>query len=210
MNTRRDRWNQRYTDKELVWSAGPNRLLEQEVRELEPGSALDLACGEGRNAIWLAEQGWQVTAVDFSHVAIEKGGAIAKRRNVDVEWVVADAAEYAPGGKFDLVAILYLHTAREERDQWMRHARDAVASNGLLLYIGHDLSNIEHGVGGPQHPEVLPTPRDVAQMLPGFEIERAEIVERHVEGEPGHGAEGDGIALDAFVRARKPREPAKS
>jgi SAM-dependent methyltransferase len=205
MKSRRDRWNQRYAATELVWSAGPNRFLEQEVSGLAPGRALDLACGEGRNAIWLAEQGWHVTAVDFSDVAIDKGRAIAKRRDVEVDWIVADAAEYEPCSGFDLVAILYLHTGPEEREQWMRHAREAVADGGLLLYIGHDLTNIEHGVGGPQHPEVLPTPQDVAGMLPGFEIERGEVVERHVEGEPGHPGQRKGIARDALVRARKLR-----
>lgn len=204
MNTHRNRWNQRYAEKELVWSAEPNRFLEREVTGLEQGTALDLACGEGRNAIWLAEQGWEVTGVDFSDVGIEKGRAIAKRRNVDLEWVVADATEYEPRQTFDLVTILYLHTGAEERERWMSHARSAVSPGGLILYIGHDRSNIEHGVGGPQHPELLPTPEDLVNMLSGFEIERAEVIERHVEGEPGHGAQGDGIALDALVRARKP------
>ena len=68
-----DGWNRRYAEKELVWSAGPNRFLAAEAADLAPGRALDLACGEGRNALWLAEQGWRVTAVDFSGVAVEKG-----------------------------------------------------------------------------------------------------------------------------------------
>ena len=202
MNSRRERWNQRYADKELVWSAGPNQLLEDEVKGLVPGRALDLACGEGRNAIWLAEQGWQVTAADFSNVGIDKARMISKKRNIDVEWIVADVTEYSSEHLFDMVTVLYLHTGPEEREQWMARARDALAPGGVLLYVGHDLSNIEHGVGGPQHPAMLPTPDHIVRMLPGFEIEKAEVVEREVEAEPGHGAEG-GRALDAFVRARK-------
>jgi 2-polyprenyl-3-methyl-5-hydroxy-6-metoxy-1,4-benzoquinol methylase len=67
----REDWNARYAASELLWTAEPNRLFAAEIAGLEPGRALDLACGEGRNAVWLAEQGWRVTAVDFSDVALE-------------------------------------------------------------------------------------------------------------------------------------------
>src|SRR3954453_18258953 len=101
-----DGWNARYAEQELVWSAGPNRFLVSEVADLPPGRALDLACGEGRNAIWLAEQGWQVTGVDFPAVAIEKARAIAAKRGVDVEFRVADLLAFEPPEQaYDLVLV---------------------------------------------------------------------------------------------------------
>ena len=90
MRDKKERWNKRYAAKELVWSAGPNALLASELSELAPGRALDAACGEGRNALWLAEKGWRVTAIDFSEVAIDKGRQIAQRRGLKLDWQVAD------------------------------------------------------------------------------------------------------------------------
>jgi SAM-dependent methyltransferase len=201
--SRRDMWDERYAAKELVWSAGPNRLLADELTGLQPGTALDVACGEGRNALWLAEQGWEVTGIDFSEVAIGKARQIAERRGVTVDWLVADIAEHDLGpSTFDLVCVLYLHTGPEERARWLPKTISAVKPGGTWLYIGHDPSNIEHGVGGPQDAALLPGAQDLSRALHGFRIDRAEIVERRVDADPGHGRDlGDGIALDAFVRA---------
>src|SRR5690242_10217857 len=104
---KRDEWDARYAAVELVWSAGPNQFLVAELAEagLSPGRALDVACGEGRNAIWLAAQGWQVTAADFSRVAIDK----ARARSDEVDWQVADVVEWSPPAQaFDLVIVFYL------------------------------------------------------------------------------------------------------
>ena len=85
-------WDARYSEKDLVWGAEPNRFVETELGGREPGGrALDLACGEGRNSIWLAKRGWEVTAVDFSVVAVERGRKLAAQQGVEVEWVAADA-----------------------------------------------------------------------------------------------------------------------
>ena len=90
-------WDARYgAAPELVWTAEPNRFVVEELAGLRPGRALDLAAGEGRNAVWLAERGWEVTAVDFSAVAATRGQQLARERGVDVTWVVADLLGYAP------------------------------------------------------------------------------------------------------------------
>src|SRR5690606_9077745 len=83
-------WDERYRATGLVWGAGPNRFVVEQTEGLAPGRALDLAAGEGRNAVWLAERGWRVTAVDFSPVAVERGRRIAAERGADVEWAAAD------------------------------------------------------------------------------------------------------------------------
>jgi SAM-dependent methyltransferase len=196
----RDDWNARYAQKELLWTAEPNRAFAAEVSGLAPGRALDVACGEGRNAVWLAEQGWRVTAVDFSDVALAKAERLAASRAVEVEWVLADVLAYEPERQaFDLVAVLYLQLPRAELDEALRRAASAVAPGGRLIVLGHDTTNLVDGYGGPRDPEVLFTPEDVIPPLGGLEIERAEKLRRLVRLEDG----AEAVAIDAFVRARR-------
>ena len=198
----REQWNKRYADKELVWTADANRLVVAEAASLQPGRALDLGCGEGRNAVWLAEQGWQVTAVDFSEVGLDKARRLAANRNVQVSWVLADVMDYRPQPPpYDLVLLCYLQLPALARRRVLACARDALALQGTLLYVGHDLSNLKHGWGGPQDPAVLCTPQDVVADLAGLRILKAEVVPRLVAREPAHGGPLDAIALDAVVRA---------
>lgn len=194
---KRERWNERYSQPGLLWSARPNRFLVAEVSDLEPGRALDLACGEGQNAVWLAERGWKVVGVDFSDVAIAKGRERAERDDAEVELVVADLLDYEPEpDAFDLVLLLYFHLPPDELRGVLAGAATALAPGGTLLVIGHDRSNIEHGVGGPTDPEIQYTPDEIAAELPGLEIEKAERVYRDV-------ADADRPAIDALVRMRR-------
>ncbi len=198
----REGWDKRYADKEFVWTFEPNQFLVAEVGTVAVGHALDLGSGEGRNAVWLAEQGWRVTAVDFSEVGMNKAKRLAGGRKVQVQWVLADVTQYRPRCAFyNLVLMCYLQLPEPMRRRVMAQAAGAVAPGGTFLYIGHDLSNLTHGHGGPQDPAVLCTPQEVISDLPGFEIEKAEVVQRRVSREPGHGGPGDAVALDALVRA---------
>ena len=115
-------WDARYAAADLVWSATPNQFVEAECADLPPGRAVDLAAGEGRNAIWLARRGWQVTAVDFSAVALGKGRRLAG--DTEVDWVVGDATTWSGEG-FDLALLIYLHLAREARGRAYVEYRDA-------------------------------------------------------------------------------------
>jgi len=196
----REDWNARYAGSELLWTAQPNRLFASEAERLEPGRALDLACGEGRNAVWLAERGWRTTGVDFSDVAIEKAQRLAASRGVEVDWIVADVLEHVPARRaFDLVAVLYLQLPRGELAEALRAAAGALAPGGTLLALGHDTTNLTEGHGGPRDAAVLFTPEDVVAELGGLEIERAEKVRRTVALD-----DGAATAIDAFVRARRP------
>jgi SAM-dependent methyltransferase len=191
--------NRRYADRELVWTSEPNRFLVAEAAALPAGRALDVACGEGRNAVWLAERGWRVTGVDFSEVGLEKARALAKARGVQAEWAAADLLRYTPEPQaFDLVLVFYLQVPAAERQAIVRAG--AVAPGGRFLLVGHDRRNLEHGHGGPQDPAVLYTAGDVVGDLDaaGLEIERAETVKRPVQTPAGARA-----ALDALVRARR-------
>ncbi len=191
-------WDRRYAEKDLLWSATPNRVLVAEAAGLPPGRALDLACGEGRNAIWLAELGWRVTAVDFSEVAIAKAQTKAAEHAVDVDFLCADLLDYEPEIEaYDLVVVLFLQLTVEERRPVLSLAAGALAPGGTFLLVGHDSTNLTDGVGGPSEPTVLYTPDDIIAELPELEIEKAERILRDVEGE-------DRPAIDALVRARKP------
>ncbi|HIG44065.1 MAG: class I SAM-dependent methyltransferase [bacterium] len=202
--SKRQRWNERYANRALVWSAEPNRLFSTEVASLEPGRALDIACGEGRNAIWLAEKGWDVTAVDFSETGIDKGKQIARKRGVRVNWIVEDVSVWQPPeDAYDLVAILYLHTDVQERQKWLTNVIGSVKHGGTLIYIAHDPSNIKDGVGGPQDPDQVPGVAEIKNSLGDFQIEIARVTKRPVENDPGHSKERRGTALDSFVRATR-------
>jgi SAM-dependent methyltransferase len=195
---RREDWDARYAAVENLWAAKPNRFLVAEVADLEPGRALDLACGEGQNAIWLATLGWRISGVDYSEVAIAKARGRAERDGVDAEFVCADLVTYEPASSaFDLIVVLYLHIPSRERRVVLERAAAALAAGGTFLLIGHDTLNMTEGVGGPSDPDIHFTPDEIAAELPGLEIVKAERVLRDV-----HGEERD--AIDALVRARRP------
>ena len=194
-------WDQRYRAADLVWGAGPNRWVERELARLPPGRALDVACGEGRNALWLAARGWQVTALDFSAAALDKGRLLESRETLrtPVDWVHADATTYPPAADVDLALLCYLHLPRPEFQAALGHAADALGPGGTLLVIGHDSTNVDAGTGGPQDPAVLFTAADVMADLASTDlvIEHAEAVHRPVPG-------ADRPAIDALVRAHRP------
>ena len=192
-------WDERHADGTRRWSGEPSRVLVSEAAALPPGRALDLACGQGRHAVWLAERGWDVTAVDFSTVGLGKARAWAAERGVGVHWVNADVVSFQSElAAFDLVLLFYLHVPLADRRTVLRSARGALAPGGTLLLVGHDRANLEHGHGGPRDPGVLYTASEIVADLPGLEIERTARLERPVETD-----DGDRVALDLLVRARR-------
>jgi SAM-dependent methyltransferase len=200
-------WDERYAAAPLVWSAGPNAFVEAELADLPPGRALDLACGEGRNALWLAERGWQVTAVDFSAVAVGKGRRLSKARDLGgrVDWVVGDVLT-VPLPSTDLALLAYLQLPAAERRTAVQRAWAALGAGGTLLVVAHDSSNLTEGSGGPQDPAVLYTAQDVLADLAGRELHvvRAGRVARPVPPDDEHGGEPERTAWDALVRLVRP------
>jgi 2-polyprenyl-3-methyl-5-hydroxy-6-metoxy-1,4-benzoquinol methylase len=195
-------WNERYAAQELLWGAEPNRFVEEELRDVPPGGrALDLACGEGRNAIWLAKLGWVVTAVDYSEVALERARRLAAEQHVDVEWVQADVTSFAPtAAAFQLVIVAYLQLPEAERRVVLAHAAAVLGRGGTLFMVGHALLNLTRGVGGPRQAEVLWEPAEIQQEVTalGLTVLRAEHVRRPVET-----AEGVKEAIDTVLRAER-------
>lgn len=192
-------WDARYAESEFLWTVEANRFLTSEVDGLAPGAALDVGCGEGRNAVWLAEQGWAVTGVDFSPVGLDKARWLAKARDVHVTWVEADLLHYEPpASSFELVTVLYLHLEPADLAAVLERSAAAVAPGGSFLSVGHSLTNLTKGVGGPQMPGILHTKERVEAGLGSLEIVRSEEVTRAVET-----VSGPRPAIDYLVRARR-------
>lgn len=141
MNTdAKQHWEERYGERERVWSGRVNTRLAEIAEPLNPGRALDLGCGEGADAIWLAEHGWQVTAVDISETALQRASEDARARGVldRIDFQHHDLSDSFPTGRYDLISAQFLHsTVRLEREDVLRRAAGAVVPGGLLVIVDH-------------------------------------------------------------------------
>ncbi|WP_037367228.1 methyltransferase domain-containing protein [Amycolatopsis orientalis] len=190
-------WEERYRSQDGIWSGRPNEQLVTEARALEPGHALDAGCGEGGDALWLAQQGWRVTAVDFSTTAIERGRAQAAELGVAdrITWVAADLAEWAPESKYDLVTSHFLHVPSAARTVAFARLAEAVAPGGTLLVVGHDPE--DHHAGRPHLPDMMFTAQEVAETLDqSWASVAAEVRERAA-------VDGETVVRDTVLVARK-------
>ncbi|MBS2536184.1 class I SAM-dependent methyltransferase [Catenulispora sp. NF23] len=195
----RELWEKRYGEAQSVWGWAPNRFVAEVLGPLPAGRALDLAAGEGRNALWLADLGWRATAVDFAENALARGREQAEEHGLDVRWIHADVLDHQPEERaYDAVVIAYLHLPAEDLDTVLRNAAKALAPGGTLVVVGHDVTNIADGVGGPQNPDILYTPGLVTETLKqvkGLTVARAELVHRQTDRAPQP-------AIDTLVVAR--------
>jgi SAM-dependent methyltransferase len=165
--TAADYWQNRYLSKGRSWSGNVNAALEREIAGVAPGTALDLGSGEGGDALWLARNGWQVTAVDIAPAALAIGAA-AQHPGDDITWVAADLSEWHPPVRYDLVSACFLHSTVDlPREAILRRAAEAVAPGGTLLIVGH--AGVPHWVDtetdGHHHTEELPTADEVFDSL---------------------------------------------
>jgi SAM-dependent methyltransferase len=165
-----DTWDERYRSKPQIWSGKPNVQLVREAAGLHPGKALDLGCGEGADAIWLAERGWQVTAVDFARTALQRGQAQAETRGPEVagriRWVYADlTTEEVEEKSFDLVSAQFMHLPSEALRELFTRLAAAVAAGGTLLIVGHHPSDLRTTVQRMHFPDMMFTAEEVASSL---------------------------------------------
>lgn len=196
-------WDRRYQSTGLLWDSPPNTVVADLCWALAPGRAIDLGCGEGRNAIWLAERGWSVTAIDFSQVAIDKAWTVASRKSRAVRgritWCCADAVTADLGGPANpsnLILISFLHLPRVQLRAVVDRSVDALAPGGALCIVGHDIRNRAEGYGGPDDPDVLYDPDQLAVGLADqLEVRVAQRRRRLTEGRD---------AIDAVVFAVRP------
>lgn len=165
MTTEQQFWDTKYAQSDQVWSGKPNAVLVRETAELPPGRALDLGCGEGGDAVWLARRGWRVTAADISRIALERAADHAARAGVAelIDFQRHDLGVSFPAGSFDLVSAHFLHSHDHlPRERILRAAAAAVAQGGVLLIVGHAGFPSWHETHADQ---VLPTPDEVLRSL---------------------------------------------
>jgi SAM-dependent methyltransferase len=181
--TAQEYWEAHYGERERIWSGRVNVQLAAVAADITPGRALDLGCGEGGDAVWLAEHGWQVTAVDISETAMGRAAAEAETRGVRdrIQFERHDLSDGFPDGVFDLVSAQFLHsTVRLERPQILRRAADAIAPGGVLVIVDHAAPPPFSKKVPHDHP--FPSPEEVlAELdLPAaeWERERVEVVDR--------------------------------
>ncbi|AWL40780.1 MULTISPECIES: cyclopropane-fatty-acyl-phospholipid synthase family protein [unclassified Streptomyces] len=159
-------WDDRYRESDRIWSGNPNTVLVREVEGMKPGRALDLGCGEGADAVWLARWGWRVTATDISRVALERAAVHAAEAGVTdrVDWQWHDLGATFPEGEYDLVSAQFLHSMGDlPREKILRRAARAVAPGGVLLIVGH--AGFPHWEQNPDPSVRFPTPDEVLASL---------------------------------------------
>ena len=195
-------WDARYSEQEgAMWSGRPNGRFVAEVTGLAPGTALDVGCGEGADAIWLAGRGWTVTAVDVSTVAVDRARQAAERAGVTVAWMAGDVlAQALPEGAFDLVSLQYPALPTAAGDAAVARLLATVRPGGVLLAVYHDLDDHhrermqEHGAD----PDDFVGVDDLARLVAdGFEVETYEVVPRVDPPPDAH------HVADVVLRARR-------
>ena len=192
-------WDERYSEAGQLWGLEPNRFLVEVAEDLPRGSVLDLGCGQGRNSVWLASRGFEVTGLDLSPVAVEQGARFAKDVGVDVEFAAADITTWRPEGRtWDVVLLSYIHLPEAGRMKVHATAVESLAPGGRVIVIAHHLDNLEHGVGGPPYPELLLTEDLLREDFADLEIDRCEPVLRPVDKDGV-----TGTAIDVLMVAHK-------
>ena len=193
MADEREFWDEIWSGTDDIGS-GSDELLATYTERLTPGRALELGCGAGRNAAWLTERDWQVTAVDFSPAAVERGKQLADQAGVAVELEVAEAASYQPKGQFDLITSFYIQLPSPERARMLANAGDDLAPGGTLLFVSHDESSPPQGWSQDDR-LTLTTPEQIVAEFQGLRIAEVKVLmgstPAHVEGFEPHGVARD-------------------
>ncbi|MBT2512666.1 cyclopropane-fatty-acyl-phospholipid synthase family protein [Arthrobacter sp. ISL-30] len=200
-------WDEMYRSRPKAWSGRPNPQLVAEAADLPAGTALDLGCGEGADAVWLAERGWSVTAVDVSAVALHRAAAHAAEAGGDeladrIKFVRGDLATWAPHRGFDLVSAQYLHSTVLPWQEALGSAADAVVPGGTLLIVGHHPDALPPG-GNHVTEDMFYRPDDLVRELgiegPDWEVQVLERRDRTVTGPEG----GEVTIGDSVLKARR-------
>ena len=184
--------------------SGSDELLAQQVGHLSPGRALEIGCGLGGNAIWLAQNGWQVTAVDYSAVAIEKAKQLASESEVSVDFVVADASVYQPQESFDLITSFYIQLFPVQRAIMLANMSKVLAPGGTLLLVSHDKSGSPSG-WSEEDLLSLTDPEEIVRELSDLRIEQAVVLEHDGGEHDAHEAYESHGSRTTVVRAIRPR-----
>ncbi|MCP2048232.1 UNVERIFIED_ORG: SAM-dependent methyltransferase [Paenarthrobacter nicotinovorans] len=200
-----DMWDGMYRERAKIWSGNPNPQLVAEAKDLKPGKALDLGCGEGGDAIWLAKQGWTVTALDVSAVALERAAEHAEEAGVAdrITWQQQDLTEWEPQPEFDLVSAQFLHSPLLPWRDSVTSAAAAVAPGGTLLVVGHHPLGLPSWSRHHHETDLFFTPEQLAGAL-RLDSEPWSVNVLTDRGRTVSGPSGEsGTTLDTVLRATK-------
>lgn len=167
-------WDSKYSTDEFVYTKDVNRFVKQHLEDLAPGKAIDLAGGEGRNSVFLAQKGWQVENIDISSVGLEKCQKLAAERNVlkNITTTLASGLDFesvlAP---VDLGLVAYLQLPKSDLEISLARLAGSLRPGGIFFGVWHALENLENGFGGPQDPRVLPEANSIKDLLLQLEFE---------------------------------------
>ncbi len=173
-------WDERFSGRDYFYGTEPNEFFKTEIDKLEPGKALFLGEGEGRNSVYAATLGWKVDAVDYSRVAREKALALSKRKNTEINYILADLKDFTPSeNSYDLVVIIFLHLPEELRSEVHRKAINSLKAGGKIIFQVFEKEQLNYGTGGPQNIDLLYSLEDVYTDFQNLEIEKfsKEIIE---------------------------------
>jgi Trans-aconitate methyltransferase len=196
-------WDERYRSATRIWSGNPNPRLVEQTADLEPGSALDAGCGEGADTLWLARRGWQVTAMDISVVALERGAARAEPAIADrITWHEVDLTTWVPDHQtYDLVNAQFMQFPSALREPLFARLAASVAPAGTLLVVGHHPSDMQTMMPRPAEPDLFFTAEQVTDSL---DPNQWEVLVADARPRPVNDPEGQEIIIhDAVLRARK-------
>lgn len=174
-------WDDRYATEEYLYGTKPNDFLVEMAASLPAGDTLCVAEGEGRNAVWLAERGHRVTAVDASVVGLKKAQQLASQRGVKIETEVADLGHYIlQPESYDLVVSIYAHATEDARIKLHRNIVKALRPGGMLLLEAYTPKQLEYGTGGPSDRDKLMTLDGLRVELSGLDFKLAQETERDI------------------------------
>lgn len=196
-----DFWNQRYSEETFAYGEEANAYVTAVAGQLPPGRALEIGCGQGRNAVFLAQRGMTVTGVDSSEIGLERGAELAARRHVDVEWMHADLNSFEPGhGCWEVIVSTFVHMPPDLRRDVHGKLVEALHPGGVLVLEAYTPAQLEYGTGGPPVLAMLVTLDDLRADFAGLEFEHAVEIVRPVH--EGRFHTGEAAVVQVF--ARKP------
>lgn len=178
-----ERWNSNYKTSEFIYGKTPNQFFKQQIDKLSPSSILLPAEGEGRNAVYAAEKGWQVSAIDVSEEAKKKAEFLAQEKNVKIDYSVGDLTSIAyDKKKFDVIALIYAHFPPDIRAGYHKHLINLLKPNGLIIFEAFSKNHLEYRkknekVGGPSQIDFLFSIEEIKSDFDNFIIEKLEEVE---------------------------------
>ncbi|MFZ9950372.1 MAG: class I SAM-dependent methyltransferase [Gemmobacter sp.] len=183
-----ERWNNRFSAEHYIFGQAPNEFLQRKAGGLPPGKALCIADGEGRNGVWLAEQGWDVLSLDFSEMGQRKAAALAAQRGVTLSLEHGDVHGWVyPWHRFDLVVDIFTQFSDEtERARKWQGLRHSLKIGGHLILVGYTPRQLAYGTGGPKDAKRLYTAELLRQAFAGMEILHFEETETVLDEGPGH------------------------